>query len=100
MHLSSLLAVLTGAMAVTAASDVFAAVRDVLYRRLDKHQLTCSSQCTPDKDCCFSTKGACQRQAYFWIEKYFECGQIKLCPELGVPNADCVSVSLMLLDIC
>jgi hypothetical protein len=72
----------------------------VLYIRPDQKWLTCSLQCVPDKDCCFSTKGACQRQASVWIEKYFQCGQVKKCPDYGVSLQDCVSVFLLFCLIC
>ncbi|RYO64467.1 hypothetical protein AA0116_g4065 [Alternaria tenuissima] len=77
MQITFLLSVLAATVAVQ-ASDVY-------------------NQCVPDKDCCFSTKGACQRQASVWIEKYFQCGQVKKCPDYGVSlqdcNADCCSIS-------
>ncbi|RYN29118.1 hypothetical protein AA0113_g9557 [Alternaria arborescens] len=78
MKLSILLSMLAGTAVVSAAADVFGA-------------------CTPEADCCFSTKGACQRQSSFAIERYYECGTIKLCPDYGVSlqacKADCCSIA-------
>ncbi|KAG9191383.1 hypothetical protein G6011_09471 [Alternaria panax] len=70
MQLSVLFSVLAATVAVTSASDVYGA-------------------CIPEKDCCFSTKGACQRQSNFAVERYYECGNVKLCPALGVSVRDC-----------
>ncbi|RII22753.1 hypothetical protein CUC08_Gglean013407 [Alternaria sp. MG1] len=47
--------------------------------------------CVQRNDCCFSTKGACQRQSSFAVERYYECGTIKLCPDFGVSLAACVN---------
>ena len=98
MQITFLLSVLAATVAVQ-ASDVYNQVRHVLCRGSDQKWLTCSLQCVPDKDCCFSTKGACQRQASVWIEKYFQCGQVKKCPDYGVSLQDCVSISLLFCSI-
>ncbi|OWY53126.1 hypothetical protein AALT_g3491 [Alternaria alternata] len=74
MQLTFLLSVLAATVAVQ-ASDVY-------------------NQCVPDKDCCFTTKGACQRQASVWIEKYFQCGQVKKCPDYGISLQDCPRMML------
>ncbi|KAI8938158.1 hypothetical protein NX059_005824 [Plenodomus lindquistii] len=54
------------------------------------------SECTAENDCCFSTKGACERQSAIYIEQYVVCPRLKYCPDLGVPltscNADCCSI--------
>ncbi|KAF6834427.1 hypothetical protein CMUS01_06164 [Colletotrichum musicola] len=58
---------------------------------------TVLSECVPENDCCISTRGACRRQAYTWLETYVSCPRIKLCPDEGVPwancGADCCSIS-------
>lgn len=105
MKLSILLSMLAGTAVVSAAADVFGAVRYILYARLDQQYLIFFVlKCTPEADCCFSTKGACQRQSSFAIERYYECGTIKLCPDYGVSLQACVStflfVPFVLLMIC
>ncbi|XPS98760.1 hypothetical protein M3J09_007954 [Ascochyta lentis] len=69
---------LAGAVAAAPYANVFAA-------------------CIPGQDCCFSTLGACKRQATFAMERNYECKKIDLCPALGVPlascRADCCSIS-------
>lgn len=105
MKLSILLSMLAGTAVVSAAADVFGAVRYILYARLDQQYLIFFIlKCKPEADCCFSTKGACQRQSSFAIERYYECGTIKLCPDYGVSLQACVStflfVPFVLLMIC
>ncbi|WYZ43586.1 hypothetical protein EsH8_VII_000022 [Colletotrichum jinshuiense] len=54
-------------------------------------------ECIPSNDCCISTRGACTRQAFNFLENYLVCPRIKICPDYGVPwsscNADCCSIS-------
>ncbi|KAF2132462.1 hypothetical protein P153DRAFT_394599 [Dothidotthia symphoricarpi CBS 119687] len=53
-------------------------------------------ECVSSNDCCFSTRGACERQSSGWIEQLGACPRVTLCPALGVPlsscRADCCSL--------
>ncbi|KAF6805022.1 hypothetical protein CSOJ01_09799 [Colletotrichum sojae] len=49
------------------------------------------SQCVSGNDCCFSTKGACNRQSKSYTERYIACPRISYCPSLGVSWENCRS---------
>ncbi|KAJ4414334.1 hypothetical protein N0V82_008004 [Gnomoniopsis sp. IMI 355080] len=61
----------------------------------ERQQNRVLDECTPENDCCFSTVGACRRQASVLVESWIECPNTTLCPALGVSVQDCVQFPSM-----